>query len=29
MEGRGLQIEVKSTGDVEIAKKLVEIKTNN
>jgi hypothetical protein len=29
MEGRGLQIEVKSTEDVEIAKKLMEIKINN
>jgi hypothetical protein len=29
MEGRGLQIEVKSTEDGEIAKKVVEIKINN
>ncbi len=29
MEGRGLQIEVKSTENVEIVKELVEIKINN
>jgi hypothetical protein len=29
MEGRGLSIDVKTSEDVEIAKKLIEIKTNN
>jgi len=29
MEGRGLSIEVKSSKEVEIVKKLVEIKVNN
>ncbi len=29
MEGRGLQVEVKSTGDVEIVKELLEIKIRN
>jgi len=29
MEGRGLSIEVKSSKEVEIVKRLVEIKINN